>query len=95
MTAQINGTGTVAARALQIPFELGVWIGLAGILTAQCSAVCGRLLGQGGTVYRADYAYLIPVFWMSNKLGYGLIPHFAQFVKLNAFRNPRLLGVAL
>jgi len=22
---------------------------------------------------------LIPVFWMSNKLGYGLIPHFAQF----------------
>jgi cation/acetate symporter len=24
-------------------------------------------------------AYLIPVFWMSNKLGYGLIPHLAQF----------------
>ena len=24
-------------------------------------------------------AYVVPVFWMSNKLGYGLIPHIAQF----------------
>ena len=32
VTAQINATGTIAARALQIPFEVGVWFGLFGIL---------------------------------------------------------------
>ena len=80
VTAQINGTGTVAARALQIPFEVGVWIGLAGIL------FCSMLGGMRAVTWTqvAQYivliiAYLIPVFWMSNKLGYGLIPHFAQF----------------
>jgi cation/acetate symporter len=80
VTAQINGTGTVAARALQIPFELGVWIGLAGIL------FCSMLGGMRAVTWTqvAQYivlivAYLIPVFWMSNKLGYGLIPHLAQF----------------
>jgi cation/acetate symporter len=80
VTAQINGTGTVAARALQIPFEVGVWVGLAGIL------FCSMLGGMRAVTWTqvAQYivhivAYLIPVFWMSNKLGYGLIPHFAQF----------------
>ena len=80
VTAQINGTGTVASRALQIPFEVGVWIGLAGIL------FCSMLGGMRAVTWTqvAQYivlivAYLIPVFWMSNKLGYGLIPHFAQF----------------
>ena len=32
VTAQINATGTIASRALQIPFEVGVWFGLLGIL---------------------------------------------------------------
>ena len=32
VTAQINATGTIASRALQIPFELGVWVGLISIL---------------------------------------------------------------
>ena len=80
VTAQINGTETVAARALQIPFEVGVWIGLAGIL------FCSMLGGMRAVTWTqvAQYivliiAYLIPVFWMSNKLGYGLIPHLAQF----------------
>ncbi|NCF47646.1 MAG: cation acetate symporter [Alphaproteobacteria bacterium] len=80
VTAQINGTGTVASRALQIPFELGVWIGLAGIL------FCSMLGGMRAVTWTqvAQYivliiAYIIPVFWMSNKLGYGLIPHIAQF----------------
>ncbi len=80
VTAQINGTGTVAARALQIPFEVGVWVGLAGIL------FCSMLGGMRAVTWTqvAQYivlivAYLIPVFWMSNKLGYGLIPHLAQF----------------
>ena len=80
VTAQITGTGIVASRALQIPFEVGVWIGLAGIL------FCSMLGGMRAVTWTqvAQYivliiAYLIPVFWMSNKLGYGLIPHFAQF----------------
>ncbi|OUU53050.1 MAG: cation acetate symporter, partial [Candidatus Puniceispirillum sp. TMED52] len=80
VTAQINGTGTVAARALQIDFEVGVWVGLAGIL------FCSMLGGMRAVTWTqvAQYivlivAYLIPVFWMSNKLGYGLIPHLAQF----------------
>ncbi|MCE2517837.1 MAG: cation acetate symporter [Alphaproteobacteria bacterium] len=80
VTAQITGTGIVASRALNIPFEAGVWIGLAGIL------FCSMLGGMRAVTWTqvAQYivlivAYLIPVFWMSNKLGYGLIPHFAQF----------------
>ncbi|HSM19909.1 MAG TPA: cation acetate symporter, partial [Hyphomicrobiales bacterium] len=32
VTAQINATGTIAARALGIPFGIGVWFGLLGIL---------------------------------------------------------------
>ena len=39
VTAQINATGTVAARALQIPFEYAVWFGLVGILL--CSMLGG------------------------------------------------------
>ena len=80
VTAQITGTGIVASRALDIPFNVGVWIGLAGIL------FCSMLGGMRAVTWTqvAQYivliiAYLIPVFWMSNKLGYGLIPHFAQF----------------
>ena len=53
VTAQINGTGTVAARALQIPFEVGVWIGLAGILF--CSMLGGMRHYPGCPIYRADY----------------------------------------
>ena len=95
VTAQINGTGTVAARALQIPFELGVWIGLAGIL------FCSMLGGMRAVTWTqvAQYivliiAYLIPVFWMSNKLGYGLIPHFAQFGAVERVQElEALLGV--
>ncbi|MGB0397791.1 MAG: sodium:solute symporter family protein [Candidatus Puniceispirillaceae bacterium] len=95
VTAQINGTGTVAARALQIPFEVGVWIGLAGIL------FCSMLGGMRAVTWTqvAQYivliiAYLIPVFWMSNKLGYGLIPHFAQFEAVGRVQElESILGV--
>ena len=95
VTAQINGTGTVAARALQIPFEVGVWIGLAG------SLFCSMLGGMRAVTWTqvAQYivliiAYLIPVFWMSNKLGYGLIPHFAQFDAVGRVQElESLLGV--
>lgn len=77
VTAQINATGTIASRALQIPFEVGVWFGLSGIL------LCSMLGGMRAVTWTqvAQYivlivAYLVPVFWMSNKQGFGLIPQF-------------------
>ncbi|MEK9661965.1 MAG: VC_2705 family sodium/solute symporter, partial [Alphaproteobacteria bacterium] len=77
VTAQINATGTIASRALGIPFELGVWLGLLGIL------LCSMLGGMRGVTWTqvAQYivliiAYLVPVIWMSNAQGFGIIPHF-------------------
>jgi cation/acetate symporter len=78
VTAQINASGTIAARALHIPFEAGVWIGLLGIL------LCSMLGGMRAVTWTqvAQYivliiAYLTPVFWMSNVQGFGVIPHFS------------------
>ncbi|MDH3437253.1 MAG: VC_2705 family sodium/solute symporter, partial [Betaproteobacteria bacterium] len=75
VTAQINATGTIASRALQIPFEVGVWFGLLGIL------LCSMLGGMRAVTWTqvAQYivliiAYLVPVIWMSNKQGFGIIP---------------------
>ena len=80
VTAQITGTGIVASRALAIPFNVAVWIGLAGIL------LCSMLGGMKAVTWTqvAQYivliiAYILPVVWMSNKFDYGLIPQFAQF----------------
>ena len=94
VTAQINATGTIAARALQIPFEVGVWFGLLGIL------LCSMLGGMRAVTWTqvAQYivliiAYLVPVFWMSNKQGFGLIPQFgygdavARITELEAVYN--------
>tara|TARA_B100000686_G_scaffold212631_1_gene219566 strand:+ start:1134 stop:2972 length:1839 start_codon:yes stop_codon:yes gene_type:complete len=76
VTAQINATGTIASRALGIPFELGVWVGLISIL------LCSMLGGMRAVTWTqvAQYivliiAYLIPIFWISNKGGFGLFPH--------------------
>ena len=75
VTAQINATGTIASRALHIPFEVGVWFGLLGIL------LCSMLGGMRAVTWTqvAQYivliiAYLVPVIWMSNKQGFGLVP---------------------
>ena len=75
VTAQINATGTIASRALHIPFEVGVWFGLLGIL------LCSMLGGMRAVTWTqvAQYivlivAYVVPVVWMSNKQGFGLIP---------------------
>jgi cation/acetate symporter len=77
VTAQINATGTIASRALLIPFGVGVWLGLAGIL------LCSMLGGMRAVTWTqvAQYivliiAYLVPVIWMSNKQGFGIIPQF-------------------
>ena len=68
VTAQITATGTIAARAFQIPFEIGVWLGLLGIL------VCSMLGGMRAVTWTqvAQYiiliiAYMIPVVWLSVK----------------------------
>jgi cation/acetate symporter len=77
VTAQINATGTIASRALQIPFEVGVWFGLLGIL------LCSMLGGMRAVTWTqvAQYivliiAYVVPVIWMSNKQGFGIVPQF-------------------
>jgi cation/acetate symporter len=78
VTAQINATGTIASRALGIPFGIGVWFGLLGIL------LCSMLGGMRGVTWTqvAQYivliiAYLVPVIWMSNVQGFGIVPHFS------------------
>jgi cation/acetate symporter len=78
VTAQINATGTIAARAFGIPFSVGVWFGLSGIL------LCSMLGGMRGVTWTqvAQYivliiAYLVPVIWMSNAQGLGVIPQFS------------------
>ena len=60
---------------MQIPFELGVWFGLLGIL------LCSMLGGMRAVTWTqvAQYivliiAYLVPVFWMSNAQDFGLMP---------------------
>ncbi len=77
VTAQINATGTIAAQTLGVPFEYGVWLGLLGIF------ICSMLGGMRGVTWTqvAQYivliiAYLVPIIWMSNKQGFGIIPHF-------------------
>ena len=77
VTAQINATGTIAARTMQVPFGIGIWFGLIGIL------LCSMLGGMRAVTWTqvSQYivliiAYLVPVFWMSNKQGFGLIPEF-------------------
>jgi cation/acetate symporter len=75
VTAQINATGTIASRALLVPFGVGIWLGLAGIL------ICSMLGGMRAVTWTqvAQYivliiAYLVPVIWMSNKQGFGWFP---------------------
>ena len=77
VTAQINATGTIASVALDIPFEIAVYVGLASIL------LCSMLGGMRAVTWTqvAQYivliiAYLLPVFWISNKMGAGFFPHF-------------------
>ena len=77
VTAQINATGTIASVALDIPFEIAVYVGLASIL------LCSMLGGMRAVTWTqvAQYivliiAYLLPVFWISSKMGAGFFPHF-------------------
>jgi cation/acetate symporter len=77
VTAQITATGTIAARAFLIPFEVGCWLGLVGIL------VCSMLGGMRAVTWTqvAQYivlivAYILPIVWMSGAQGFGWFPQF-------------------
>lgn len=68
VVAQIRGTGLVAERFLGIPYDIAVYLGLAGIL------LCSMLGGMRAVTWTqvAQYivliiAYLLPVVWMSMK----------------------------
>ena len=76
VTAQINATGTIASVALDIDFKIAVYVGLISIL------LCSMLGGMRAVTWTqvAQYivliiAYLLPVFWISNKMGAGIFPH--------------------
>ncbi|HKI99216.1 MAG TPA: sodium:solute symporter family protein [bacterium] len=66
VVAQVTGVGIIMSRFLDIPFGVGVFIGLAGIL------VCSFLGGMRAVTWTqvAQYiiliiAYLVPLVWMS------------------------------
>ena len=59
VTAQINATGTIAARALQIPFEVGVWFGLLGIL------LCSMLGGMRAVTWTQVAQYIVCLLYTS------------------------------
>jgi cation/acetate symporter len=72
VTAQIFGTGIIASRFLGMPFEIAVFVGLAGIL------VCSMLGGMRAVTWTqvAQYivliiAYLTPIVILSTK-NYGI-----------------------
>jgi cation/acetate symporter len=68
VVAQIYGVGLITARLSGLPFEIGIFVGLAGIL------VCSFLGGMKAVTWTqvAQYiiliiAYMIPVIWLSVK----------------------------
>ena len=96
VTAQINATGTIAAVALDIDFKIAVYVGLLSIL------ICSMLGGMRAVTWTqvAQYivlivAYLLPVFWISNKMGAGIFPHFMladEVAKIANLENQLGLG---
>jgi cation/acetate symporter len=76
VVAQIYGVGLVTTRLTGVSFELGIFLGLGGIL------VCSFLGGMRAVTWTqvAQYivlivAYLIPVIWLSVKHTNFPIPH--------------------
>ena len=68
VVAQIYGVGLITTRLAGVPFEVGIFLGLAGIL------VCSFLGGMRAVTWTqvAQYiiliiAYLVPVVWLSMK----------------------------
>ncbi|NCV04291.1 MAG: cation acetate symporter, partial [Burkholderiaceae bacterium] len=102
VVAQIYGVGLITTRLAGIDFEVGVFVGLAGIL------VCSFLGGMRAVTWTqvAQYiiliiAYLIPVIWLSVKQTGVPIPQFiygSQLEKVTAreaelIKDPKELEV--
>ena len=80
--AQIYGVGLITARFTGLEFEIGVFVGLAGIL------VCSFLGGMKAVTWTqvAQYiilivAYMIPVVWLSVKHTGNPIPQIAAYTQ--------------
>ena len=78
MIAQIYGVGLITARLTGLEFQVGVFVGLAGIL------VCSFLGGMRAVTWTqvAQYiilivAYMIPVVWLSVNITGNPIPQIA------------------
>ncbi len=78
LVAQIYGVGLITARLTGLSFEVGVFVGLAGML------VCSFLGGMRAVTWTqvAQYiiliiAYLIPVVWLSMKHTHSPLPQLA------------------
>jgi len=102
VVAQIYGVGLITTRLTGVPFELGIFMGLAGIL------VCSFLGGMRAVTWTqvAQYiiliiAYLIPVIWLSVKQTGVPIPQLvygSQLAKVTAreaelIKDPKELEV--
>ena len=78
VVAQIYGVGLITTRLTQVPFEVGIWLGLGGVL------VCSFLGGMRAVTWTqvAQYiilafAYLVPVIWLSVQQTGWPIPQFS------------------
>ncbi|MBT9494492.1 MAG: VC_2705 family sodium/solute symporter, partial [Paucibacter sp.] len=76
VVAQIYGVGLITARLTGLTFEVGVFVGLGGVL------VCSFLGGMRAVTWTqvAQYivlviAYLVPVIWLSVKQTGSPVPH--------------------
>ena len=76
VVGQMKGVGVAFSRFLEIPYDSGVISGIAIVL------MCSMLGGMRAVTWTqvAQYivlivAYLLPVFWISNKIGAGVFPH--------------------
>ena len=88
MVAQIYGVGLITARLSGLAFEVGIFVGLGGIL------VCSFLGGMRAVTWTqvAQYiilivAYMIPVVWLSVKQTGVPIPQAVYGYQLR--RSPR------
>ena len=96
VTAQVTGVGIIMSRLVGVPFELGVFVGLSGVL------LCSLLGGMKSITWTqvAQYiilivAYLIPVSFLSMKFTGIPISELMYGQALNAVTEiERNLGVA-
>ena len=90
VVAQIYGVGLITTRLIGVPFEIGIFLGLGGIL------VCSFLGGMRAVTWTqvAQYiilivAYMIPVVWLSVKHTGVPVPQLVYGKVLEKVDRPR------